>query len=274
MTQVEGKGGPVGDGGVEEGPIDEQDLAALESLAEGWALEHGGMPLEALDGLFSALVVGPGRTPGPAEYLELAMGSALSAKGSPQSAIELLQKLRSHVAWRVAQPMADEDDESEEAMLQDFELLPFLGLPAAENSDADESDDPLDHVPRDFPIGALWASGFLQGVALRAEDWSAWASADQDLARDLEDLARLTLIDPAQAQELGMDWSERFDFDERWDLLASVPALLQDLHLAMLEGELTPIQPVRRGEQPGRNDPCPCGSGNKWKKCCGANTLH
>ena len=30
-------------------------------------------------------------------------------------------------------------------------------------------------------------------------------------------------------------------------------------------------QPVRR-EQPkvGRNDPCPCGSGKKFKKCCGA----
>jgi uncharacterized protein len=23
--------------------------------------------------------------------------------------------------------------------------------------------------------------------------------------------------------------------------------------------------------QPGRNDPCPCGSGKKYKKCCGAN---
>jgi uncharacterized protein YecA (UPF0149 family) len=24
------------------------------------------------------------------------------------------------------------------------------------------------------------------------------------------------------------------------------------------------------GKQPGRNDPCPCGSGKKYKKCCGA----
>ncbi len=28
---------------------------------------------------------------------------------------------------------------------------------------------------------------------------------------------------------------------------------------------------VRRGEKVGRNDPCPCGSGNKYKKCCGVN---
>ncbi len=28
--------------------------------------------------------------------------------------------------------------------------------------------------------------------------------------------------------------------------------------------------PVVLGKQPGRNDPCPCGSGKKYKKCCGA----
>jgi preprotein translocase subunit SecA len=27
--------------------------------------------------------------------------------------------------------------------------------------------------------------------------------------------------------------------------------------------------PVRRGEKIGRNDPCPCGSGKKYKNCCG-----
>lgn len=35
------------------------------------------------------------------------------------------------------------------------------------------------------------------------------------------------------------------------------------------EGE--PSQPVHTGEQIGRNDLCPCGSGKKYKKCCGVN---
>ena len=30
-------------------------------------------------------------------------------------------------------------------------------------------------------------------------------------------------------------------------------------------------QPVRKGQKVGRNDPCPCGSGKKYKKCCGMN---
>jgi SEC-C motif-containing protein len=31
-----------------------------------------------------------------------------------------------------------------------------------------------------------------------------------------------------------------------------------------------PVQFIRQGPKIGRNDPCPCGSGKKYKKCCGA----
>ncbi len=30
-------------------------------------------------------------------------------------------------------------------------------------------------------------------------------------------------------------------------------------------------QPIQKAKKPGRNDPCPCGSGLKYKKCCGRN---
>lgn len=29
-----------------------------------------------------------------------------------------------------------------------------------------------------------------------------------------------------------------------------------------------PMQAIRNGPKIGRNDPCPCGSGKKYKKCC------
>jgi len=36
-------------------------------------------------------------------------------------------------------------------------------------------------------------------------------------------------------------------------------------------GEVQKVETVRRGEpRIGRNDPCHCGSGKKYKKCCGA----
>jgi len=31
-----------------------------------------------------------------------------------------------------------------------------------------------------------------------------------------------------------------------------------------------PLQPVLAEKKAGRNDPCPCGSGKKYKKCCAA----
>ncbi|GAB6040971.1 SEC-C metal-binding domain-containing protein [Endothiovibrio diazotrophicus] len=34
--------------------------------------------------------------------------------------------------------------------------------------------------------------------------------------------------------------------------------------------QAAPARPVRRATKIGRNDPCPCGSGRKYKKCCGA----
>lgn len=38
-----------------------------------------------------------------------------------------------------------------------------------------------------------------------------------------------------------------------------------------LEKLLNPPQVVK-SEKTGRNDPCPCGSRKKYKKCCGANS--
>ncbi|MEW6215910.1 MAG: SEC-C metal-binding domain-containing protein, partial [Nitrospirota bacterium] len=35
-------------------------------------------------------------------------------------------------------------------------------------------------------------------------------------------------------------------------------------------GDSSPVQTVRRSKKVGRNEPCPCGSGKKFKKCCGA----
>ncbi len=37
-----------------------------------------------------------------------------------------------------------------------------------------------------------------------------------------------------------------------------------------LERLLNPLEPVRAAPTPGRNDPCLCGSGKKYKRCHGA----
>lgn len=39
---------------------------------------------------------------------------------------------------------------------------------------------------------------------------------------------------------------------------------------AYVDGVMNPKPPQRVAAKVGRNDPCPCGSGQKYKKCCGA----
>jgi len=76
---------------------------------------------------------------------------------------------------------------------------------------------------------------------------------------------------------------EEADFDEeeypplsaaeRLQLILELPGVLQALHYARLD-EHKP-RPARRENEVGRNDPCPCGSGLKYKKCHGApGALH
>ena len=54
-----------------------------------------------------------------------------------------------------------------------------------------------------------------------------------------------------------------------WKVIVGVepdkPENTTDLEMLMQGG----AAPVRRAQTVGRNDPCPCGSGRKFKKCCG-----
>ncbi len=45
----------------------------------------------------------------------------------------------------------------------------------------------------------------------------------------------------------------------------------QDEDVSDVDRLLHPSEAAKAAAMPGRNDPCPCGSGRKYKKCCGAN---
>ena len=52
-----------------------------------------------------------------------------------------------------------------------------------------------------------------------------------------------------------------------WHVLVEVnPDESEDI--TVLDQLLNPSVPIRVKEPIGRNDPCPCGSGKKFKKCC------
>ena len=45
----------------------------------------------------------------------------------------------------------------------------------------------------------------------------------------------------------------------------------QDLEAGGGSSENRPTGTIVKAKKVGRNDPCPCGSGKKYKNCCGAN---
>ncbi len=257
---------------VADAPLDDTEVEALDALLEARADAHGGMPLEAVDGFFSALIVGPGQMVMPSTYLSEVVGDApWDDAQQAREAMTLLMRLWNHIAWRVRQPMPGEDGAVEAGISEEgFELMPFIALPGED--DADDDADPFAGIPEDYPVGALWAAGFLQGVALQEDAWAPWLEADEDLRADLADLMRLSVASGAHAEEMEIAPEDRLDLEARWALLSSVPGLLADLNETRIE-LLQMRTPIRRAPVPGRNDPCTCGSGRKWKKCCGV-TLH
>lgn len=89
-----------------------------------------------------------------------------------------------------------------------------------------------------------------------------------DVLRALQEDERYRLISEDDVFELetwvGVGYDDDgwdFDDDEDWDL--------DDDDDDDDDDQVTHIsQPVRVEKLPGRNDPCPCGSGKKYKKCC------
>lgn len=62
--------------------------------------------------------------------------------------------------------------------------------------------------------------------------------------------------------------SGEIDANELRNNLINTDELPDELRFSMLK-ELNEISPVKKPEKIGRNEPCPCGSGKKYKKCCG-----
>ena len=115
---------------------------------------------------------------------------------------------------------------------------------------------------------AAWADGYLAGVDLAEPPWDEAADAE-DLDAMLFPFLALTGEAKAMALEAGEEWVS--DADEK-KMLAEVREGLAD-HLLDVRRhwfeQSIPPTVKRDGPKVGRNDPCPCGSGKKYKSCHG-----
>ena len=141
-------------------------------------------------------------------------------------------------------------------------LMPLMWLP----EDPEDGDEAL---PEDeLDVGREWALGFFEGVGLREEGWDRWLE-EHDWIEDIFDLLeRLVTGEVTDPEDPGKA-ATALPYRERLGIVMDLPGMLADLNHHHFES-LTPRTPIRREAGPGRNDPCPCGSGKKYKKCCGA----
>jgi uncharacterized protein len=105
-----------------------------------------------------------------------------------------------------------------------------------------------------------WAEGFFAGMRLRE---TAWEQLRKDGAQGFFLMLAVLLQDEkidAQLLEAGVDPKELFEA-----ALETAHDYIQAFYGTREEG---PASFRRLERKVGRNDPCPCGSGNKYKKCC------
>lgn len=115
----------------------------------------------------------------------------------------------------------------------------------------------------------LWIEGFDRAVALCPSAWQKLLGADADTAAAMSGMLMLAAI--ARGDQTVKDSNT---------VSATAPDKIADWVFTLNEWRLANYQPTQ-GLDPrastgskkkvGRNDPCPCGSGKKYKKCCGLN---
>jgi uncharacterized protein len=117
-----------------------------------------------------------------------------------------------------------------------------------------------------------WVRGFLSGIDLRRRAW------DPLLGSELGAVSLIALLACCRDRD-GESLLPREALDDALpplpEILAHVAARFArywrdskraaDMVLKASRG------PARSGPKTGRNEPCPCGSGRKFKKCCGGN---
>lgn len=209
------------------------------------------MTIFEIEGFFFALAAAPRLCP-PAEWLPLVVGGEL--------------------------PEFESETETDRVMGALFSVYNEVTADVRERGGAlpaslEFRDDLEANLEPDAPV-SQWARGFMKGHLWLEEDWRAGGDEVMDeLGLSLWGLgiwANRSMLESVLEEE---DESASLE-----DALAGARRVFPDcaamyakagLSLEGIAREREPRRPAVRADRPGRNAPCPCGSGRKYKKCCG-----
>lgn len=228
--------------------LTDEEMDELGNFLISDATSDETMMLDRLDGFLTALASGP-FMPANNVWLPQVWGPTVQDEPTFASYAQmeritaLIMKNRSSIVLRLRESLDTFDPVFDSAVYPDSE--------------------------REFVDGEMWAYGYMTGINLQREAWQRFfddsQSADllrpiyllgtEELAADAEALVE----SPAQREALSMQIPES---------IAAIYRFWQPYRVATP----VPVSHFQR-EQPkiGRNEKCPCGSGRKFKKCCGVS---
>lgn len=247
----------------EHEPLGPDDFDLLEAELDALREQDDEVPQwEFCEGFLAALVCFR-RAVAPDEYWPVLLGEGFK----PMQHMEFVwrwQRRWAEVAAALDAPVDTlDDDRTYQPEVMDTRGA-VLAMPQEERGDTD-----LDALPA---YAQVWALGFMYAVETWPDDWlpPRDPEAAQMLDAALQKIVALTEPDTGTPSlSMFADDGPPSVSERRIDDFAAAIWAVYDLR--QLWRSLGPrVEAVRRGDQPGRNDPCPCGSGKKYKKCHGA----
>ena len=260
--------------------LDDDQLAELDQLLDDMRGRAEEIPQwEFCDGALTALVCTRRAVP-VEEYLPMLVGDGeaveLNADGSLPllpAFIDAAQQQRFLALWQLrwdevtAQLDTDvktlEDDRTFQPEAMDMRGA-IASLPEAEREELEGQEIPS--------FGQVWALGFMFVVENWSDDWTAPRDKEAGswLNDALDSVVALTEDDTGKpavcmSDENGPASTSQERVEAFGEAIWAVYDLRQ-LWKSLGRRQFTVI----KGDVPGRNDPCYCGSGKKHKKCCGA----
>jgi len=231
-------------------PHTDQQLDTLATLLRDLPIENDGMTVAELDGFVAGLLVCPEMIM-PSEWLPVVWGDDVVETFRDEEHLKTtLNAVMDHYN-RIAKLLASSPD--------DYEAL--FGI------------DPIS----DETLWEPWISGFERAMRLRPDSWEAIIdSREKEAASSISMIVALHEINQGTSEltEQAID-----ELDEAApNYIADIVNALNDWTKSRLQSPTSAFGAANTNVAPhqstkvGRNDPCPCGSGRKHKKCCSSNS--
>ena len=264
---------------IPAGLTDDQ-LAEIDQILDNMRERAEEIPQwEFVDGVLTALVCT--RRPVPVEeFLPMVVGDGEELERAADGSLPVLPAFADraqqdsflelwNIRWAevVAQLDADvkslEEDDTFQPDAMDMRGA-IASLPEDERQEMEGQDIPS--------FGQVWALGFMFVVENWADEWTP--PRDKEAARWLNDA--LDSVVALTEDDTGTPTVCMYDENgpastsqERVETFGEAIWAVYDLR--QIWKSMGPRQEtIIKGDVPGRNDPCSCGSGKKYKKCCGA----